>query len=72
MNRERLASKSWWYSSEQVVQESLDGLDRDHVIVIPGLRYRLLVGIARHIPRALRRRLLVAMARRSGRIEAAK
>ncbi len=72
MNRERLASKSWWYSSEQVVQESLDGLDRDDVIVIPGLRYRLLVGIAMHIPRALRRRLLVAMARRSGRIEAAK
>ena len=72
MNRERLASKSWWYSSEQVVQESLDGLDRDHVIVIPGLRYRLLVGIAMHIPRALRRRLLVAMARRSGRVEAAK
>jgi short-subunit dehydrogenase len=68
MNRDRLASKSWWCSAEQVVEESLGGLDRDNVIVIPGLRYRLLVGIVMSIPRALRRRLLIATARRSGRM----
>ncbi|HUB80451.1 MAG TPA: SDR family oxidoreductase [Bryobacteraceae bacterium] len=68
MNRDRLAPKSWWCPAEQVVEESLDGLDRDRVFVIPGLRYRMLVRVAMAIPRALRRRLLMAMSRRNGRL----
>jgi short-subunit dehydrogenase len=72
MNRDKLAPKSWWYSAEQVVEESLEGLDRDKVFVIPGLRYRLLTGFALSIPRGLRRRLLLALARRNGRIAPAK
>lgn len=71
MDRHKLAPKSWWCSAEQVVEESLEGLDRDRVFVIPGFRYRLLVGIVNRIPRGLRRSLLVAMARRNGRIAAA-
>ncbi|HEX3747336.1 MAG TPA: SDR family oxidoreductase [Bryobacteraceae bacterium] len=70
MNREKLAPKSWWCSAEQVVDESFEGLDRDQVFVIPGWRYRLLVGLATRIPRGVRRRLLVAMARRNGRMAA--
>ena len=72
MNRDKLAPKAWWCSGEQVVLESLEGLDRDNVIVIPSLRYRLLVGTVMRIPRALRRRLLIGMARRNGRMAPAK
>ncbi len=72
LNREKLASKGWWYPSEQVVAESLAGLERDKVIVIPGFRYRLLVAVVTRIPRALRRSIMLAMARGSGRIAATK
>jgi short-subunit dehydrogenase len=69
MDRTKLAPKSWWCSSEQVVAESLAGLEHDRVFVIPGLRYRLLVAILGWIPRSLRRRALLAAARRNGRIK---
>ncbi len=44
MDRTKLAPKAWWYPAEQVVEESLAGLERDQIFVIPGWRYRLLVG----------------------------
>ena len=72
MNRDKLAPKAWWCSAEQVVEESLAGLERDRVFVIPGFRYRMLVGLVTRIPRGLRRSLLLAVARRSGRIAAGK
>ena len=72
MNRDKLAPKAWWCPAEQVVAESLEGLERARVFVIPGFRYRLLVGMMGRIPRGLRRTLLLAVARRSGRIAAAK
>jgi short-subunit dehydrogenase len=72
MDRSKLAPKAWWCSAEQVVAESLAGLERDQVFVIPGFRYRVLVGIVGRIPRGLRRALLLAMARRNGRIAAGK
>jgi short-subunit dehydrogenase len=70
MDRAKLAPKSWWFSAEQVVEESLAGLERDQVFVIPGFRYRVLVSIVNRIPRSWRRSLLLAMARRNGRIAA--
>jgi short-subunit dehydrogenase len=72
MDRTKLAPKAWWCSAEQVVEESLAGLERDQVFVIPGFRYRLLVTMGGLIPRGMRRNLLLAMSRRSGRIAAAK
>jgi len=72
MDRTKLAPKSWWYSAEQVVQASLAGLERDRVFVIPGFRYRVLVAMGNQVPRWLRRSLLLAMARRNGRMAAAK
>ena len=72
LNREKLAPKSWWYPAERVVEESLAGLGRDKVFVIPAFRYRLLVGLVGLLPRGLRRALLMAVGRRSGRIAAAK
>ena len=72
MDRKKLASKSWWYSAERVVEESLAGLERDQIFVIPGWRYRVLVGVTSQIPRWMRRKMLLAMARRNGRMAAAK
>ena len=72
MNRDKLAPKAWWCSAEQVVAESLEGLERGRIFVIPGFRYRLLVTVVGCLPRGLRRTLLLAMARRNGRIAAAK
>ena len=68
MDREKLAPKAWWCSAEQVVEESLAGLDRDQVFVIPGWRYRILVTLAGSLPRGWRRKLLLAAARRNGRM----
>jgi len=70
MDRTKLAPKSWWCSAEQVVEESLAGLERDQVFVIPGFRYRMLVRLVSLVPRSLRRSLLLAVARRNGRIAA--
>jgi short-subunit dehydrogenase len=70
MDRSKLAGPGWWLSAERVVEESLAGLERNRLFVIPGLRYRLLVGIVGRIPRSVRRELMVAWARRSGRIPA--
>jgi uncharacterized protein len=70
MDRAKLAPKSWWYSAEQVVDESLAGLERDRVFVIPGFRYRAAVAVLNRIPRSWRRSLLIAMGRRNGRMTA--
>jgi short-subunit dehydrogenase len=72
MDRTRLAPKSWWFPAEMVVEESLAGLERDRVFVIPGLRYRLLVWFTGLIPRSWRRGALLALARRNGRMAVAK
>jgi len=72
MDRSKLAPKSWWFPAEQVVADSLAGLERDRIFVIPGLRYRILVGVTSWLPRPLRRALLLATARRNGRMATAR
>lgn len=42
--------KSLWMSSEDVVNASLAGLERNKLIVIPGWRYRLLAGLLACLP----------------------
>lgn len=54
----------FWYSPEFVVTESLKGLSRNQVIVIPGWRYRLLVALQNRFPRALAHRVAVAAGKR--------
>jgi hypothetical protein len=71
MDRSKLAPPAWWCSAEAVVAESLAGLERDKVFVIPGFRYRALVALVNRIPRPLRRGLLLRVARRNGRVPAA-
>ena len=45
--------KSWWMSADLVVAESLGGLDRGKLFVIPGFRYRWLVRLLSLVPRRL-------------------
>ena len=45
--------KSWWMPAEFVVTESLRGLDEGRLFVIPGWRYRLIVGAVKIVPRSL-------------------
>jgi uncharacterized protein len=41
----------WWMTAEDVVAASLRGLEKRQLFVVPGLRYRLLVGLLRVLPR---------------------
>jgi hypothetical protein len=43
----------WWTSVEQVVDASLEGLQRGKLFVVPGWRYKLIVALLRLIPRPL-------------------
>lgn len=45
--------KSWWMSADLVVAESLQGLDRGKLFVIPGFRYRWLVRLLSLVPRRM-------------------
>jgi uncharacterized protein len=54
LTRERLAPRAFWLTAEEVVDASLDGLRRKKLFVIPGWRYRLLVGFLNSIPTGLR------------------
>jgi short-subunit dehydrogenase len=68
MDRTKLAPRAWWYSAEFVVAESLAGLDRGQLFVIPGFRYRALVAVVNRLPRAVRHAALIRMSRRAGRL----
>jgi hypothetical protein len=46
--------RSLWMSSEVIVGASLRALEQGRLIVIPGWRYRLFVGLQRWLPRAAR------------------
>lgn len=49
--------RSWWMSAESVVDASLRGFERDQWLVIPGLRYKLIVLALKYVPRSLLRLL---------------
>jgi len=68
MHFDRKAIPAWmWMSADEVVATSLRGLDRGQLFVIPGWRYRLLVGIMRAFPRPLYHWLAIKYARATGR-----
>jgi hypothetical protein len=53
---DRRTIPSWlWMKAEDVVDESLAGLARGAVIVVPGRKYKVLVAIMQHIPRFIHR-----------------
>lgn len=53
IDRASIMGKSWWMSAERVVGESLRGFKSGKLLVIPGLRYKMVVAIARFLPRGL-------------------
>ena len=44
-------SSAWWMPAEGVVDASLQGLEKGKLFVVPGWRYKLLVGLIRLLPR---------------------
>jgi short-subunit dehydrogenase len=61
------ATKAWWMAAERVVTESLRGLDRGELFVVPGWRYRAIARLMRTLPRALRHAIMIRYAARQGR-----
>jgi len=59
---------SMWISAEDVVNESLRGLDRGKLFVIPGWRYKAATFLLKHAPRAILRTAATRQQRRLGRI----
>jgi short-subunit dehydrogenase len=48
-----------WMSAEQVVVESLAGLKRNRLFVVPGRQYRFFLAASRLLPRAIKHRLSI-------------
>ncbi len=63
-----LVPKSLWMTSDFVVRESLRGLDRGRLFVIPGWRYRWLVRFLRLTPSALLHPAFLFYSRKTKRI----
>jgi short-subunit dehydrogenase len=53
-DRAQLAPASLWLTAERVVEDSLAALERGTLIVVPGWRYRLLVGVLTKLPLRLK------------------
>jgi short-subunit dehydrogenase len=66
MNR-ALIPKFLWLDARFVVRESLQGLDRNDLLVIPSWKYRLIVRVARRLPRHLRYVIAARVGRRTRR-----
>jgi len=66
MSREGIP-KRLWMRAEDVVEASLDGLQRGKVFVVPGAIYKLVVFLERLAPRRLRSAAVVAAAHRAHR-----
>ena len=56
--------KSLWLDAPFVVQESLDALEQNKLLVIPGWKYRLIVWLVRRMPTAARYALAERMGKR--------
>jgi short-subunit dehydrogenase len=53
LDRKEIFSGAWWMTAEEVVEASLRGLEKGKLFVVPGLRYKLLVGLLRLLPRGV-------------------
>lgn len=60
----KLIPAGLWMSAEEVVAESLRGLARGKLIVIPGWRYQVVVFFMKHVPRWLLNPIAVRQQRR--------
>jgi uncharacterized protein len=53
-DRTKLASKAWWLDAEFVVEESLLGLKRGKLFVVPDWKYKALVAVVSRLPIGMR------------------
>jgi len=51
LDRRTISGGAWWMAAEDVVEASLRGLAKGKLFVVPGLRYKLIVGLLRVLPR---------------------
>jgi short-subunit dehydrogenase len=56
--------RGWWTTSKFVVDAAMEGLAADRLFVIPGWRYKMLVGVMKYVPASLRRASSVWAARK--------
>ena len=69
MNVDRkLIPSGWWMPADKVVAASLRGLERGDIVVVPGLRYKLVVLLLGLTPRALLNSVIKHYAKRTGRL----
>ncbi|MEA2716545.1 MAG: uncharacterized protein QOI56_1817 [Actinomycetota bacterium] len=54
-----------WMTSEEVAEAALAAVARGQAVCVPGFGYRLLVGLSRHAPRGLVRRVAGMVGRRT-------
>lgn len=54
LDRTGLAPRSFWHTAEDVVDQSIDGLRRRKLFVIPGWRYRVLTAVLTRVPESWR------------------
>ncbi|HEX4165637.1 MAG TPA: SDR family oxidoreductase [Bryobacteraceae bacterium] len=54
VGRQNAMGPGWWLTSEEVVDASIEGLRRRKLFVIPGWRYKFLVGLLTRLPTSLR------------------
>jgi hypothetical protein len=54
LDRKRIAPLSFWTSAELVVDESLQGLRKGKLFVVPGWRYRAIVALISKLPVSVR------------------
>ncbi len=53
-DRSRLAPRAWWLDAEFVVEESLRGLRRGKLFVVPDWKYKALVSVVSRLPVGIR------------------
>jgi short-subunit dehydrogenase len=69
LQRERIASPAFWLSAGEVVHASLAGLRDRKLFVVPGWRYKLIVGLISKLPASLRLGIEASAGRRRKRPE---
>lgn len=65
-DRPTRAPRWMWQEVDDVVAASLDGLERDRIVVVPGVHNRIVVGVNDLLPRGVRRRLVTTVQRLRG------
>ncbi|HXE13650.1 MAG TPA: SDR family oxidoreductase [Bryobacteraceae bacterium] len=64
LQRERIASPAFWLTADEVVEASLAGLRDRKLFVVPGWRYKFIVGLMSKLPASVRLAIEASAGRR--------